>query len=144
LIPQFPNASEEFKRQNPHIFALRPEPDTLPPVKDELSSKGDLRQEKQLQVQILNLLRLKGIQVLWHRTDKKTTGTVGWPDLTFAVECGLKSVPVGMEVKLPGRKLSPEQQRVAVEMMAPPNSWQYHVVTSVDEVLHILRKLGIH
>jgi len=137
---QFSNPSEEFKRKNPHIFAEG----TLGQVLLEpLPSRAEAKSERELQGQIVNLLRLKGIEVLWHRTDKKSAATVGWPDLTFAVESGLRTVAIGMEVKLPGRKLSSEQQKVAVEMMNPPNSWTYHVVTSVDEVLHILRKLGI-
>jgi hypothetical protein len=44
---------------------------------------------------------------------------------------------------MPGKKLSPEQQKMAVEMLAPPNGWIYYVVTSVQEVFGILRKLGI-
>jgi hypothetical protein len=138
---QFSNPSEEFKRKNPHIFggAGAIQGGSTPSA----SCRSELNTERELQGQIVNLLRLKGVEVLWHRTDKKSAATVGWPDLTFAVESGLRTVAIGMEVKLPGKKLSTEQQKVAVEMMNPPNSWTYHVVTSVDEVLSILRKLGI-
>jgi hypothetical protein len=139
VIPQFANPSEEFKRRNPHIFGVA----GGETVREVPVAPADLKSEKRLQIEILNLLRLKGIEVLWHRTDKKTTCNVGWPDLLFAVEHGLRSVPCAWEVKLPGEKLSEDQVKVMVHMMEPPNAWSYQVVTSVEEALSILRRYGI-
>ena len=124
---------------NPHIFA-----DKLPQVKVETETDtGGLRREKALQAQIVSLLRLKGIEPLWHRTDKKSAATVGWPDITFSVEHGLRSIPCLWEIKLPGKKLSLDQQTLMIRLMEPPNAWAYRVITSVDEALMELRKLGI-
>ena len=143
MIPKFSNPSEEFKRLNPHVFAEGTLGQVLLEPKDPPVTKENLRLEKQLQVQILNLLRLNGIEPLWFRTDKKTTATVGWPDFTFAVEQGLKSVPIVWEIKLPGGHLSPDQQRMMHRLTDPPNAWVYRVITSVDEALNELRKLGL-
>jgi hypothetical protein len=63
--------------------------------------------------------------------------------MIFAVECGLRSIPCGWEIKLPGNKLDPEQTKVMIRMMEPPNAWVYKVITSVDEALMELKKLGI-
>src|SRR5262245_49850723 len=127
---QFSNPSEDFKRKNPHIFE-QPAPAFSVPTPGE--TKADLLREKELQIQILNLLRLKGIEVLWHRTDRKSTATPGWPDMIFAVEWGLRSIACGWEIKLPGRKLDPEQTKVMIRMMEPPNAWAYRIICSVDE-----------
>jgi hypothetical protein len=132
---QFPNASASFQKQNPHIFGSTGNDLALGrgPI-----SKEELRSERTLQTQLVNLLRLKGIEPLWHRTDKKSAATVGWPDLTFSV----KGIPTLWEVKLPGKKLSDEQQMLRVRLIE--NGWNYHVVHSVDEALTILKKFGLH
>jgi hypothetical protein len=130
VIPQFANPSEEFKRRNPHLFGVagavvRP------------AAPVDLKSERQLQGQLVNLLRLRGIEPLWHRTDKRSAATVGWPDITASI----KGTPVLWEVKLDGAKLSEEQQALRPRLIE--NGWDYYVVTSVDEALQILRRYGI-
>src|SRR5436190_22815808 len=76
----------------------------LPPPLSELvaksSVKSDLKREKELQNQIVSWLRIRGFTVLWSRTDRKFTGTVGWPDITLSV----KGRAVAIECKLPGQK----------------------------------------
>src|SRR2546430_16460274 len=52
---------------------------------EEALRKAEAKNERQLQSQIVQLLRLKGIEPLWHRTDKRSAATIGWPDITFAV-----------------------------------------------------------
>jgi hypothetical protein len=138
---QFSNPSEEFKRKNPEIFggAGAIQDGSIPSA----SCRSELKTERELQGQIVNLLRLKGIEVLWHRTDKKSAATIGWPDLVFSLEHGLRSIPCLWEIKLPGRKLSDDQMKLMVRLMEPPNAWMYKVICSVDEALAELRKLGI-
>jgi len=138
---KFANPSEEFKRKNPHLFAA--EVGISPPQNDTLDTKQEVKDERELQGQIVNLLRLKGIEPLWHRTDKKSHASIGWPDITFSVEHGLRSIPCLWEIKLPGKKLSAEQRNLAVKLMGPPNAWVYKVITSVDEALIELKRLGI-
>ena len=141
MNPTFSNPSEEFKRKNPHLFAA--EGGTLPPQNTCLDSKFEIKLERELQDQIANLLSLKGIVAIRSRMDRKTSNQVGTPDFLFSVEHGLRSVPCAWECKLPGKKLSPEQQKMAVEMLAPPNAWVYKVITSVDEALMELKRLGL-
>jgi hypothetical protein len=103
------------------------------------------KSERKLQSQIVNLLRLRGIEVCWHRTDKRSAATVGWPDLTFAVvrEADLETFPCAYEVKMPGGVLSPEQKQMAVRLQSPPNWWRYRVIRSVDEALKDLKEMGL-
>jgi len=108
---------------------------------EEVLRNGVATSEKQLQGQIVQLLRLKGIEPCWHRTDKKSAATIGWPDITFAV-----NQPFGAcawEVKIGDGRLSDEQKKMAVRLMSPPNGWRYAVVRSIDEALAILKELGI-
>lgn len=138
----FAHPSEEFKRKNPHIFQGAQQ-EKLGDDTPAIDSKYDLRLEKDLQARIVNVLRLRGIEPLWHRTDRKSTATVGWPDITFCVEHGLRSIPIVWEIKLPGKKLSLEQTRMMIKLMDPPNAWVYKIITSVDEALMELKKLGV-
>lgn len=64
---------------------------------EEALAKQEAKSEKVLQNLIINLLRLKGIEPLVHRMDKKSAATVGWMDLTFAiaVDDAPKLVPLG-------------------------------------------------
>ena len=111
---------------------------------EEAFSKFTAKNERQLQSQIVNLLRLKGIEVCWHRTDKKSAATIGWPDLTFSIDLGKYCpVPCAWEIKLPEGKLSEEQEKMAIRLQTPPNNWYYRVIRSVDEALKELKKLGI-
>jgi hypothetical protein len=103
----------------------------LPPLLDQslaaAVTRNDHKREKELQVQILNWLRLGGVTVLWSRTDKRLTATVGWPDLTFCWH----GKPFAFEVKIPGGTLSEDQVRVRKGMIA--DGWNYSVVHSLDE-----------
>lgn len=107
-----------------------------------------MKSEKELQGQIVNLLRLKGIEVLWHRTDKRSAATVGWPDLTFSLNQvfghdGLTyffGQAIAWEVKLPTGKLSKEQAELKPKLEA--NGWRWRLITSVDQALEELKIMG--
>lgn len=99
------------------------------------------KSERKLQGQIVQLLRLNGIEVLWHRTDKRSAATVGWPDLTFCVGLS-RAWPCAWEVKLHGL-LSKEQEQMRLRLISPPNLWNYRVIRSVDEALEELRRMGV-
>jgi hypothetical protein len=157
---EFSQASESFKEANPHIFPkgtlgqVLLEPEECEPSKEEAKS------ERILQGQIVGILRLRSIEPLWHRTDKKSAATVGWPDLTFTVYAladqrlsdghvsdrlpkAWQVFPCLWEVKLPGKKLSKAQERMRALLTHPPNCWRYRVIHSVDEALAELKELGI-
>lgn len=120
---------------------------------EEVMRDAQVKSERQLQTMIVNLLRLKGIEPLWHRTDKKSAATIGWPDITFGTFAycesepdGLKpfiSLPCAWEVKFGKGELSTEQQQMHVRLSTPPNAWRIKVIRSVDEALAELKELGL-
>jgi hypothetical protein len=94
---------------------------------DEAKEKGLARAERDLQGEIVNFLQLKGITVLWHRTDKKSHATIGWPDLTFCKD----GVPWGIEVKTDAGRVRPSQYETMRKMTL--DGWQCAVVRSFKE-----------
>jgi hypothetical protein len=119
----------------------------------EAQASADIKSERHLQGMIVNLLRLHGIEVLWHRTDKRSAATVGWPDLTFAAfvdaQCRNRNsdafwpqtIPCCWEVKLPGGKLSPEQVTMRDKLAA--NGWRWRCICSVDQARLELKNMGV-
>jgi hypothetical protein len=112
------------------------------------------RSEKALQRQIENYLRLRGIEAIRSRMDRKTSNNVGCPDFLFAVtthrqwiehdgDWGHLVAAVALEVKLPGKKLDPEQEKMQAAMTKRPNAWTHRVVNSVEEVKAFLDGLGL-
>lgn len=104
-------------------------------------SAGVATSERQLQQQIVQLLRLHGIEPLVPAFGKKTRIAVGWPDITFCVNQSFGAC--AWEVKLGTGVLSTEQTQMAVRLMSPPNGWRYAVIRSVDDAIKILKELGI-
>jgi hypothetical protein len=104
---------------------------------EEIVGAGEVHNERKLQGQIVNLLRLRGIEALWHRSDKRSAATVGWPDITFAYY-GKAFV---WEIKLPERKLRPEQEKMILALKSEPNRWEVRVIHSVDEALAELYRM---
>jgi hypothetical protein len=112
-------------------------------TQDELAAAAEIKSERQLQSQIANLLSLRDIVYCWHRTDRKSHATIGWPDFCFAVRTGGALVAVGWECKLSGRSLDPEQEKMKGRMTTGVNGWTYCVIHSVEEALVELGKLGV-
>jgi len=112
----------------------------------DASVRAVARSEKELQNQIINLLRLKGIEVNVSRMDKRKTDRVGWPDLTFALDDADNYVyyPCAWEVKLPGQKLDSDQEAMRQKLTTAPNGWDYCVIHSVDEALKELKSMGVY
>jgi hypothetical protein len=135
-VIQFPNASESFKRENPHIFAdgtlgqILLEPKPAEPTKEEIKS------EKQLQEQIIGFLERNNIVVIRSRTDKKSTTNVGTPDLLFAV----RMRACAFEVKLPGKKPTEEQHKMMLRMTG--NGWACFIIHSYDDAITVYRNLS--
>lgn len=102
----------------------------------EAAAKMTAKDERQLQGQLVGLLRLRGIEPLWFRTDKRTRATVGWPDITFAFQ----GRAIAWEVKMPGEKPRPEQ--INVHCLMVRDGWTVDVVHSVDEGRSLLAALG--
>src|SRR5439155_10380413 len=115
---------------------------------DEAFRKAEVKNEGDLQRQIISLLRLKGIEPLWHRMDKRSAATIGWPDITFCVEGGYDEVDGHIttpiygcvwEIKFRAQdQPSIEQQQMHLRLSTLPNCWRVRVIRSVDEALEEL------
>lgn len=115
---------------------------------EEALAKAEVKNERDLQRQIVALLRLKGIEPIVSRMDKRTSNNVGTPDILFCVHVEIDSsswaaVGCAWEVKFGDGKLSVEQQRMHVRMSTPPNGWRIRVIRSVDEAIEELQLIGI-
>lgn len=104
---------------------------------EEALANAEIRLERDLQIRLRALLGLRGIAYQQSRMDKKTTGTVGWPDFTFAVN----GRPVAWECKLPGKDLDEDQVRVIEQMKA--NGWDVRVIRSVEQAMGHLREFDV-
>jgi hypothetical protein len=110
---------------------------------EERMKKLVVKTERQLQSQIVSYLRLRGIEPIWHRTDRKSRATIGTPDILFAVMAGGFPMPIAMEVKFGTGTLSREQNDMLERMHARPNAWRTVVVRNFIEVVDLLRELGV-
>jgi hypothetical protein len=93
----------------------------------EACEAGEDRAEKEIQKQVGDYLRMRGIPFYCSRMDKATTGSVGWPDYTFPFKGKFWS----FEVKTRTGKLSPEQEACGAAIQS--NGGEYKVIRSVAE-----------
>lgn len=101
----------------------------------EVYERASRRNEKEIQEQIANYLRQKNIPFHRARMDKKTTGTIGWPDFTFPHP--ITGRFMGVEVKAYGCHESPEQAKCLG--MIQDNNGGGFVVRSLPELIHLLK-----
>lgn len=107
---------------------------------EEALRKMEVKSERDLQNQIVGLLRLRGIEPIVSQFGKKTRNNLGTPDIIFAAY----GIPCAWELKMPktGRS-SIEQGQMAVRLSSPPNSWRHRIIKSVDEALAELQEIGV-
>lgn len=113
---------------------------------EDALARAEIKNERDLQRQIVALLRLKGIEPNVSRMDKRKTDAVGWPDITFAIDYyddPSYNIPCAWEVKFGNGQLSKEQQQMHVRLSTPPNAWRIRVIRSVDEAIAELKYLGL-
>ena len=110
---------------------------------EERMKKMVAKSERQLQGQIVQYLRSRGIEVLWHRTDKRSAATKGWPDITFAVVSNGFPMACAYEVKFGSGTTSRDQRSVLDRMQTRPNSWRVRVIRSFIEVVDDMREMGL-
>ena len=124
-----------------HILRLMPESErqrlgkaglTMP----EIEARNGRKLEKEVQAEIAQYLRLHGVPFFQQRMDRATTGTVGWPDITFVV----KGRACFLEVKLPTKKPDPEQAKVLSELIAAGAF--VRVVHSLEEAIYAYREIS--
>jgi hypothetical protein len=110
---------------------------------EEKMNKMEAKNERELQKQIVQYLRLRGIEVIWHATHKKSTATTGTPDIIFAVRANGIPMAVALEIKFGTGTLSREQSDMLFRMQAAPNAWTCRVIRSFIEVVDFLRDLNV-
>jgi hypothetical protein len=94
------------------------------------------KDERELQRQIANYLRLHGIWFTQSRMDRRTSNTVGTPDFIFCYRGRF----VAWEVKCPwAPALRPEQRKAAHAIVAAGGEWR--LVTSLAEGKEHLEKM---
>ena len=100
----------------------------------EAMEKAIAKSEKDLQEQIASWLRLHEIAFYRAAMHKKTTGTVGWPDFTFAV----KGRACALEVKFGANNPEPAQYECMAGMRK--NGWRVRVVRSLEESIAAIQE----
>lgn len=113
----------------------------------ETMAKADAKNEKALQQQCINLLRLRGVEPIVNRMDKKTSNNLGVADLLFSIT-GFdgyqhRVYACAIECKMPGKYLRAEQILMRKKMTAPPNAWTHRTIRSVDELRTFLEGIGL-
>lgn len=113
----------------------------------EVLAQGEATSEKALQKQIVGLLRLKGIEPIVSRMDRRTSNNIGTPDILFAVDCSsdenIRPCACAWEIKMPQGKLSREQEQMATKLLMHPNCWCWRVIRSVDMAIAELKEMGV-
>lgn len=112
-------------------------------TKDEMAKAWTAKSERDLQRQIVAYLRLRNIEVLHHAMHKKSTATVGWPDIIFSVMSAGFCTPCAWEIKYGSGTLSPGQNDVLARLQARPNCWRVRVIRNFTEAVDELREMGL-
>jgi hypothetical protein len=116
-----------LKRVNPADRRAAGLPPPVSEIVSRAAAKSDLKREKELQIEIENWLRLRGLTAIRSRMDRKTSNNVGTPDFIFAV----RGRAVALEAKLPGKRPTPEQERFLCALVG--DGWFVSVVHTLDE-----------
>lgn len=90
------------------------------------------RSERELQREIAEYLRMRGIEFINPPMNRRSTLPVGWPDFTFAHN----GVPVAVEVKVWGE--TPRQDQKARHEAMRGNGWRVYVVSSLLDLREVL------
>ena len=108
----------------------------LPGVTPEAREKAVAKNEREIQRDIANLLRQRGIWHVQSRMDRKTSNTVGTPDFLFPH----RSRWVAWEVKCPwSPRLRPEQAEARDAILRQGGVWQ--LITSCQQAREHLAEL---
>lgn len=106
----------------------------------EAGEKRLRKEESELHKHIANYLRQHNVWFSHSRMDRKTTQQCGTPDFLLCyIYFGamIEKMPTAIEVKVGGRKLTQDQESVREQMVA--NGWRYHVVSSLQELVEIVK-----
>ena len=110
---------------------------------EEAIAVMQVRNELELQKQIVGYLRLRNIEVIWQRTDKRTTTKRGTPDILFAVNSNGFPTPCAWEIKYDRGVPSREQTDMMLRMQTAPNAWRVRLISSFEHAVAELRELNV-
>ncbi len=110
---------------------------------EEQMAKWKAKNGRELTRQIVQYLQLRGIEVCWSATHKKSTMSKGWPDITFAVRVGGLCLPCAYEIKYGSDTLSPEQNDRLHRLKSAPNCWHVRIITDFMQVVDEMREMGL-
>ena len=110
---------------------------------EEMKKKFEAKTERQLQRQIVQYLRLRGIEVIWHATNRKSTDTKGTPDILFAVLVNGFPAACSWEIKFGNGLLSKAQENMLERMQTRPNVWRVRVIKRFLDAVDELREMGL-
>ena len=102
---------------------------------NEAREKALNKDEKEIQRQIGDFLRLLRVEFINPPMHKHSFLPEGWPDFTFCY----KGHPLAMECKTWNERPRPEQNARMAKLSE--NGWQVHVVRSLMDVQDILRDI---
>ena len=100
----------------------------------EIEAAIEAKSEKELQRQIGQYLRMKGLVFDPQPWGKKTTAPEGWPDFSLPWQGGF----LGLEAKGPKGKQTEAQ--LTMERRIKEQGGRYYTVRSLDEVKRILEQ----
>src|SRR5882724_11817954 len=109
-------------------------------TEDDRMAKYKATNGRELTKQIVQYLQLRGIEVCWSSTHKKSTMSKGWPDITFAVKIAGFCMPCAYEVKFGADTLSREQNDRIERMKSSPNCWRVRIISSFIQVVDDMRE----
>lgn len=124
----------------------------------ETVAKAAIKNERDLQKQIISFLRMKGIEPIFQRMDKRTTTTKGTPDILFSVtvnrrewrddirmkHVSYETAACAWECKFSDGKSSEDQKAMAVTMTTEPNAWRHKIIRCLDEAIEELQAVGFY
>lgn len=107
-------------------------------TREESLAKQEMKLEKELHNGVIALLQHRGVQLVGHaRMDRKSTFTVGWPDITFAY----RNHFILWELKLPGQHLSADQIKAHRQLVA--DGWEIAIIHSITEARNYLEQIKL-
>jgi len=104
----------------------------LPPTIAEATAASEAKNERHLQQQIIDYLRLRDITGFRANPTKKSTIAVGHPDIWFCFSCRA----CALEVKLGDGKLTEDQERMIARMRS--EGWLVEVARSIVDARRFL------
>lgn len=101
-------------------------------TREQAENKCHFTLEKELQQQIANYLKLRGIWFERKAMNKRSTGTPGCPDFLLAIN----GTAIAFECKINNRHLDDDQ--VIAQKLMKQNGWAFYTIRSFGEVVDIV------